>query len=193
MPSMYHLYLKKMVPLHYVTGQREILFPYVFKSLFWFTVMAQNTIKEFITRTHKLLKQYDDIKLDTSERYEITLRLNAYVGLLLVGQQHFKSAIPLDYLENIGLSTKKVLISKDHRTGADETINTQTVSRHLRNSIAHARFEFINENGMIQSIRFLDKRGRMITFDMTLTCDEFIKYTDWLFHVFINPKQSQIA
>ena len=149
--------------------------------------MELKTRKEFIDRTHKLLEQYDSFQLGARNSYEITLRLNACVGLLLVGKQHLSNLIPLVKLESIGLSTQKVLISKDHRTGKDEDVNTRTTSHHLRNSIAHARFEFINDNGMIKSIRFHDKKGRMITFDLTLTCDEFIKYTDWLFNVFMNP------
>lgn len=149
--------------------------------------MEQRTRKDFITRTHKLLEQYDSFHLNIEEKYEITLRLNACVGLLLVGQQHLKRAIPLDDLENIGLLSKNVLVCKDHKTGEDEDVNTQSLSRHLRNSIAHARFEFINEKKMIKSIRFRDKKGRTTTFDMILTSDEFITYTDWLFDVFTKP------
>lgn len=146
--------------------------------------MAQNTRKEFISRTHKLLEQYDRFLPNDAERYEITLRLNTCVGLLFVGRQYFERSIPAEALENIGLTAHNVRTCKNN-AGRNESINTRTVSRHLRNAIAHARFEFINENGVVKSIRFRDKSDRVgETFDMTLNCEEFVSLTEWYFHVF---------
>ena len=145
--------------------------------------MALNSRNEFIRRTYKLLEQYDSFALDEHERYEITLRLNACVGLLLVGRQHMTSKIPDAKLESIGLSTESVITCKDNK-GEDECVTTLAVSRHLRNAVAHARFDFGNEKNVIRTITFHDKRGRIETFNMTLSCKEFIVLTDWLFKVF---------
>jgi hypothetical protein len=51
---------------------------------------------DFIDRTKKILKQYDDYFKDKDKRnkYEITLLMNAFVGLLILPQQHWFDDLP---------------------------------------------------------------------------------------------------
>lgn len=142
--------------------------------------------KAFIERTNKLIKQYTELDIPEKDRYDITLRLNACIGLLFVGHEKSNYNIPDYPLEKIGLKTSDVLCCTT-QNGNDEEINAKSVCHHIRNAIAHARFKFMNQNKTITSIRFIDQANSgSMTFDLTLSCDDFIKFTDWLYSVFKN-------
>jgi len=42
---------------------------------------------DFIDRTKKILEQYNSIKLPKKEKFEVTLLLDCFVGLLVLPQQ----------------------------------------------------------------------------------------------------------
>ena len=55
----------------------------------------------------------------------------------------------------------------------------QTISRHVRNSIAHCRFDFINKGGYIEGIKLYDKvkeADKDLTFEMEMNISDFQSY-----------------
>ena len=140
--------------------------------------MELTHIIQFVERTQKILEQYKKTQIPTGEKYEVVLLLNACVGLLFIGRQKYNSRIKQDKLETHGLNSKCVTICKDNN-GADEDVNMRTVSRHVRNSIAHCRFDFINNSGNITGIRLYDKvseRAKDNTFEMAMDVSQFQSY-----------------
>ncbi len=53
---------------------------------------------DFIERTKKIISQYDDCfkEKEKNEKYEVTLLINAFVGLLILPQQHWFGYLPRD-------------------------------------------------------------------------------------------------
>ena len=51
---------------------------------------------DFVQRTKKILEQYDsiDFSKNESEKYEITLLLNCFVGLLILPKEHWYDKLP---------------------------------------------------------------------------------------------------
>ena len=56
--------------------------------------MEQKVNYSFIERTQKLLEQYDKVNLPPEEKYEVTLLLNACVGLLFICREKFNDKLP---------------------------------------------------------------------------------------------------
>jgi len=127
---------------------------------------------DFIKRTQKIILQYDDYfkdKKDSSERYEVTLLINAFVGLLILPQQEWFKHLPNDLVsEDIwGIDQTHIAFIK-----IGETKSIKSVATHLRNSVAHYNFTvFKNQENEIAEIRFLDykeKENINRTFEATI-------------------------
>ena len=56
--------------------------------------MEQKYSTDFIERTQKLLEQYDKLFLKNSEKFEVTLLLNACVGLLIICTEKYDNKLP---------------------------------------------------------------------------------------------------
>lgn len=135
-------------------------------------------IIQFVERTQKILEQYKNIQLPVDEKHEVVLLLNACVGLLFIGRQKYSNRIKKDKLEVHGLNSSCVSLCKDNQR-KDEDINMQTVSRHVRNSIAHCRFDFVNKGGYIKGIKLYDKvkeTDKDLTFEMEMNISDFQSY-----------------
>ena len=126
--------------------------------------MEQKVNYDFIERTQKLLEQYDNVKLPPEEKYEVTLLLNACVGLLFICKEKYNDKLPdsaakLDEIKNC------VIICRTYDDSSKTVVNEEktvaSICRHLRNSIAHCNFSFnstkqINRKKVITSIIFRD-------------------------------------
>ena len=135
----------------------------------------ENSRKIFVQRTHKLLEQYASFgaNLPEEEQFEMTLLINACVGLIFVGYQDRRYKMPGELIDSIGIPLDSISTCKNGKN--DEPKTLKNVCKHIRNSIAHARFEFINANKKIHKIKFIDQttNGTEETFNMTLTCEQF--------------------
>lgn len=132
---------------------------------------------DFISRTKKIIEQYNDIKLPENEKFEITLLINCLVGLLILPQQNWFDMLPSGYV----ISQKEWGINKKHihviKNG--EMMDVKNIARHLRNSIAHYRFKaFENKSTEISSVSFkdYDQQGN-ITFDATIPIPSIRQFT----------------
>ena len=101
---------------------------------------------QFVQRTTDILKDYKG-------KYEVTLLINAAVGLLFCG--HEAHTYPQVDINNIGITDWSSSYT-DKTTKSAELLTIDSLTRHIRNSIAHNRFEFINENRLIKRIKFSD-------------------------------------
>lgn len=110
---------------------------------------------DFVERTKKILEQYDkiDFSKNKNEKYEVTLLLNCFVGLLILPKEHWFVNLPTSLIEE-----KEWGISPSHiKIIEGDVKSVKEVARHFRNSVAHYRFEvFSNEKGKISSIKFED-------------------------------------
>ena len=96
--------------------------------------------KEFISRTLKLLRQYETSCSIT--KYEDTLFLNLCVGLLIIPQQaYYDQFKPLQHT-----SVDKKEWSIDIQMISVGEKDVYNIIRHIRNSISHNRFELISKN-----------------------------------------------
>jgi len=136
---------------------------------------------DFIDRTKEILKQYDDYfkDKDKKNKYEITLLMNAFVGLLILPQQHWFDDLPSELItkKEWGIDTSHIGFLKK---GEQKTVNE--VARHLRNSVSHYRFTaFDNKHGDISQIQFRDYQDEeetIKTFEATIPVSALKKFLD---------------
>ena len=128
---------------------------------------------DFINRTKKIIKQYHAIQ--ENEKYEVTLLLNSFVGLLILPQQYW-----YDHLPETSLNEKEWGISQEmiKFIQKDEIINVKNVVRHLRNAISHYHFHaFGDDNKNISHIKFEDFDKQLNkTFEANLRVETVYKF-----------------
>ena len=128
---------------------------------------------DFIERTKTIIEQYDAIK--DSTKYEVTLFMNCFIGLLILPQQHWYDKLP-----DIGISEKEWGISPDDISFIKkcEKKDINNISRHLRNSISHYRFTaFKDDSNNISKISFHDNNKHDVkTFEATLSVSSLKKF-----------------
>ena len=98
---------------------------------------------DFIERTLELLKQYDKFVPKGKEHYEVTLLLNACVGLLFtLCETQYKSKLP-DRVARFQDIENKVTICRKYKgqQPVDEQRSVFIICKHLRNSVAHCEFK----------------------------------------------------
>lgn len=126
--------------------------------------MEQKVNYNFIVRTQKLLEQYDNVELPPEEKYEVTLLLNACVGLLFICKEKYNDKLP-DSAAKLDEIKSCVNICQTYddssKTVIKEEKTVASICRHLRNSIAHCNFSFnsskqVNKKKVITSIIFRD-------------------------------------
>jgi len=145
---------------------------------------------DFITRTKKIIEQYDSFKIDEKDKFEVTLLLNCLVGLLILPQQNWYDSLPTDIM-----SQKEWGINPEHISSIKkgETKNVKDVARHLRNSVAHYRFKaFDNSSDKISSIKFEDFDTNGIkTFEAIIPLPNLRQFTNRLTDIFTNEMNRQ--
>jgi hypothetical protein len=116
--------------------------------------MSEYSIQDidFVKRTLCILEQYKKSEIPKEDKFEITLFVNCLLGLILIPKSKLwdKSIILKDPIETWGIKNSQITTIED-----DNTISN--VLYHLRNSIAHYRFELKSEDGEIKKILFCDK------------------------------------
>lgn len=102
---------------------------------------------DIIERTLKLLEQYDKQLLQEDEKFEVTLLLNACVGLLFVCKEKYEDKLPIN---------AKHLYTIQAAVTIETDISLFSICRHIRNSIAHCNFELNSSAKKVSSITFKD-------------------------------------
>lgn len=102
---------------------------------------------DIIERTQGLLEQYDRQLLQENEKFEVTLLLNACVGLLFICKEKYSDKFPTS-------ATNFDTIQTATKIETDKSLSN--ICRHVRNSIAHCNFELNSSAGKISSIAFKD-------------------------------------
>ena len=105
-------------------------------------MMKNNTEYNFIERTRYLVQQYDRFGLSEKDRYDVTLLLNACLGLLVIIEERYKTYRPIKFKSFDSLRSATTLcLSKNFN---QKIKNCKNIFGHLRNSIAHCHF-YISE------------------------------------------------
>jgi len=138
---------------------------------------------DFVDRTKQIIEQYDNGIIPTEkEKYEVTLFLNCLVGLLILPQQKWYDDLPTNITtsNDWGIDEAEIKIIKNpNLKEEDKTI--ANIARHLRNSVAHYRFEvFSDEKKEIQEIKFTDFKGKEKTFEAKISVESLRKFTEKL-------------
>ena len=134
------------------------------------------------------------MNLAKGKKYEITLLLNCFTGLLFLPQQYW-----FDYLPESIISRSEWGLKPEHisfiRHG--EKKNIKNISRHLHNAISHYNFKaFENSRNEISSIKFTDYKNDDKTFEamIPINClkkflnkfsdenEKIVSYTELLCH-----------
>ena len=144
--------------------------------------------KEFISRTLKLLRQYETSCGIT--KYEDTLFLNLCVGLLIIPQQAYYDQF--QSLQRTFVDKKEWSI--DIRMISVGEKDVYNIIRHIRNSISHKRFELTSENSyeithiIVKDKRHDNSRGFSFyaEFPITIFKDFVIKVAEYALNNFVN-------
>jgi hypothetical protein len=145
---------------------------------------------DFIDRTKKIIKQYDEVKLPKDEKFEVTLLLNCLVGLLILPQQNWFEDLPTSIVTQKEWGIKEEHISFIKQ---GETKNVKDIAKHLRNSIAHYHFmAFENKSHDISSIKFEDYDSQKNkTFEAIIPVISIRQFTERLTNTFITEMEKQ--
>lgn len=128
--------------------------------------------RAFMERSLELVQRYEG-------PYDATLLLNCLLGLLIVPKESCLKSIPcepIDELRKWGISPSAI---EDHgRSNGedDDPRNLRGLVWHLRNAIAHFRFEPRPDRGEVEAFHFHDKSG----FRATVQIDELRVFVERL-------------
>lgn len=130
--------------------------------------MEQFTKYDFVRRTQAILMQYESFKLPEEENYDVTLLINACVGLLFIA--HETGIKPIGTPQSFGIHASD--LSKCHRCRGENEL--QALMRHTRNAIAHNRFGSIGKDRIITRLHFYDcyKNGKR-NFQLDISVADF--------------------
>ncbi len=164
---------------------------------------------DFVDRTRKILAQYDDYfrkkdvrfrykgasvklkggKMCSSNKYDVTLLLNSMVGLIVLPKEFWYSQLPNEEINKERWGIDPLCISfistRDNSNGGEISCrkSVRFVSQHLRNSLAHYKFEvFKNDTGEINQVGFRDYLNQrdQLTFDAIIAIDDLRMFADKL-------------
>jgi hypothetical protein len=153
----------------------------------------------FIERTEIIIQQYKKFvmpQVTENEQFEVTLFLNCLLGLLIIPQQTWFDQIPEEYC----LSSDEWGIKNEHisNINGDNDLKIKNIAKHLRNSVAHYRFELLNlgeeknkitdlgeGKNEITDIKFEDFDHEK-TFEATIPIAALIQFTTKFTDVLIN-------
>ncbi len=127
----------------------------------------------FLTRTLRVLDQYEEIKQNLDQSYSRTLFINACVGLLMVPTEAIYESLPADIvnIKDWGIAPDDIITIKKN----DKTV--RNVAKMLRHSIAHNNFYFDcgddNISIPIMEIYFKNWYGEL---DMHISYEQFKKF-----------------
>jgi hypothetical protein len=119
--------------------------------------------RDFIRRTLALLQEY-------TGRYDATLLLNCFVGLLIVPDEKLLDEIPTDPLTGVAGWGIPVSAVKDFGKANGKNPHPESirgVAHSLRNAVAHSRFTPQHDGGEVIGFRFTDRSGFDATIGLT--------------------------
>jgi len=153
--------------------------------------MMYATADEFIRDFSKRTKSNYEFIKKSNGKYSVTQLINSLVGLLIIPQQKqfdkiTESLISTELYEKLSQCVSKNTYKKE--------LNLSEIVRHMRNSVAHARMEFIagipalsSAPIEIHAIKFVDvNTDTHETIDIELTIDlleDFIKTAGIIFAI----------
>ena len=142
---------------------------------------------EFVKRTKTIIEQYEKFHIDKNEKYEVTLFINCLVGLLIIPKEYWFDSLPTEIVsENEwGISTEDIDFIKE-----DETKNIKNIAKHIRNSLAHYRFEMYDDiKNKLNEIEFMDEYRGSLTFKARISVDSLRKFTNKLTDIFLSEME----
>lgn len=152
---------------------------------------------DFVKRTKDIIEQYDAFQIDKKIKYEVTLLLNCLIGLLILPQQRLFNELPKTVINKSewGISTDDIWIILDRRKRNEEK-NILNIARHLRNSVAHYRFQAYPEKiDDIKAITFLDylNDGTTLSFKVTIKIDDLRLFANKISDNFITKMEISLG
>ena len=128
---------------------------------------GKDFIKDFAKRT---IHNYNIVSRGP---YEVSQLINSAIGLLIIPEQKYYNQITDNIISAELLQKLQTCIKINTYS---ENFSLQMIARHVRNSIAHGKLEFVAEQQpmkntplMIHSVTFTDEyRGKKIEIEMTI-------------------------
>lgn len=152
---------------------------------------------DFVERSQRIIQQYDCLNLPPEEHYDVTLLLNACVGLLFIAHEEYNGKIPNKMLRipTWGIDPNQIKCCRRYdekkKIFKNERISLRAICKHIRNSIAHCRFELKTDAAdKVDRIYFEDRPGKKdrggkknrhgndLTFDLTISLSDFQNFTN---------------
>lgn len=139
----------------------------------------------FIKKTQEIILQYERLNLPKNKYYDVTLLLNASVGLLFIAQQKYNSSFTsqrckLEFNNWSDVANDVTICKKynyDKKIIEDEPVTINSVCRHIRNSIAHCNFVMdTNKTDKVVAIIFDDYKNKSKvdhTFHLRISVENF--------------------
>ena len=135
---------------------------------------------DFVSRTREILAQYKTLNLPEDKNYDVTLFINACVGLLFVAKE--TGSLPTGTIQQYGLVFAQI---PKNNMGASES-ELEAICRHIRNSIAHKRFK--TSGKPIDTLYFEDRNETDRTFYMEVSLTEFKTFVMNISKYFLDGK-----
>lgn len=161
-------------------------------------IMGPVNSYDFVERTQRLIEQYNRLNLSSEEYYNVTLLLNACVGLLFIAHEKHKNKLPNKTLQitTWGINPHQIkcckIFDRHKQTLKNERVSLKIVCKHIRNSIAHCRFELkTNATKTIDRIHFEDWNNNNLTFDLTISLRDFRNFTHEVSQYILNLQSNQ--
>jgi hypothetical protein len=157
----------------------------------------QNPYLDFVQRTKEIISQYESFlgKQETKEKYEVTLLINCFVGLVLTPKEILYEDLKTEGAinkETWGISPNEILCSLD--INKKENKSVYEITRHLRNSVSHCNFEtFSNKEKVIDRICFKDEFKETPTFESTINIADLKKFALKLADYFISKQETLMS
>ncbi len=151
---------------------------------------------DFIQRTKIIIEQYDEhfCNKNTDMKFDVTLLLNCMVGLLILPHTYWFGYLPKELISKAqwGIHPDNISFIK-----IGETKSVDEVTRHLRNSLSHYRFQvFKDENNEINEIYFEDRDEKEKTFEANIPISGIKifmdKFSQWVLDEMKEEKQPLI-
>ncbi len=145
---------------------------------------------DFVKRTLAILESYGKLNWEESKKYEVTLFINCLTGLLIIPKH-----VLFERLKNLDTDIDTWGISKDQIICDLTNPTVGFVAEHLRNAVAHYRFELISKTGEIQEIQFCDRNDSKATkcnFEATITICDLRKFVNHLVEFYLSEMENPI-
>lgn len=144
---------------------------------------------DFVKRTKEIIVQYETSQLNTNQKYEVTLFINCFVGLIIIPKEHWFKGLPDELLNNDwGINKIDVIFIKEN-----ESLTVKNITKHIRNAISHYNFKvYSNSNNQIDRVKFEDflpGRHRTKTFEATISFDKLRIFAEKLSTEFLNAME----